>query len=90
MYDDEADSEFISKYEPVYRAGNSGGTKTGSKATPTLGQRLEVVGSVDDSPLDVKWYGYDIQKIIDARYAAKLPCADDHNRHKERLKLAHA
>ena len=61
MYDDEADSEFISKYEPVYRAGNSGGTKTGSKATPTLGQRLEVVGSVDDSPLDVKWYGYDIQ-----------------------------
>ena len=36
----------------------------------------------------VKWHGYDIQKIIDARYAAKLPCADDHNRHKESLKLA--
>ena len=88
MYDDEADSEFISKYEPVYRAGNSGGTKTGSKATSALGQGLEAVGSVDDSPLDVKWYGYDIQKIIDARYAAKLPCADDHNRHKESLKLA--
>ena len=88
MYDDDADSEFISKYEPVYRAGNSGGTKTGSKATSALGQGLEAVGSVDDSPLDVKWYGYDIQKIIDARYAAKLPCADDHNRHKESLKLA--
>jgi hypothetical protein len=43
---------------------------------------------VDDGPLDVKWHGYDVQKIIDARYAAKLPCADDHNRHKESLKLA--
>ncbi len=34
------------------------------------------------------WRGYDLQKIIDARYAAKLPCADDSNRHKESLKLA--
>ena len=88
MYDDEPDSEFISKYEPVYRAGNSGGTKSGAQAAKTSGQGLEAVGTVDDSPLDVKWHGYDIQKIIDARYAAKLPCADDHNRHKESLKLA--
>ena len=36
----------------------------------------------------LKWHGYDVQKIIDARYAAKLPCADDSNRHKESLKLA--
>ena len=34
------------------------------------------------------WRGYDVQKIIDARYAAKLPCADDSNRHNESLKLA--
>ena len=88
MYDDEPDSEFISKYEPVYRAGNSGGTKNGTQAAKTSGQGLEAVGTVDDCPLDVKWHGYDIQKIIDARYAAKLPCADDHNRHKESLKLA--
>ena len=88
MYDDEPDSEFISKYEPVYRAGNSGGTKSGAQAAKTSGQGLEAVGTVDDGPLDVKWHGYDIQKIIDARYAAKLPCADDHNRHKESLKLA--
>ena len=88
MYDDEPDSEFISKYEPVYRAGNSGGTKSGAQAAKTSGQGLEAVGTVDDSPVDVKWHGYDIQKIIDARYAAKLPCADDHNRHKESLKLA--
>ena len=88
MYDDDADSEFIKKYEPVYRAGNSGGTKGGAQANKTSGQGLEAVGTVDDSPVDVKWHGYDVQKIIDARYAAKLPCADDHNRHKESLKLA--
>jgi hypothetical protein len=34
------------------------------------------------------WHGYDIQGIIDQRYADKLPCADDSNRHKESLKLA--
>ena len=88
MYDDEPDSEFISKYEPVYRAGNSGGAKTGTQTSQVVGQGLEALGTVDDGPLDVKWHGYDIQKIIDARYAAKLPCADDHNRHKESLKLA--
>ena len=88
MYDDDADSEFIKKYEPVYRAGNSGGTKSGAQANKTSGQGLENVGTVDDSPVDVKWHGYEVQKIIDARYAAKLPCADDHNRHKESLKLA--
>ena len=74
LYEDDPDEAFINQYEPVYRAGNSGGTKTGSKATQTLGQRLEAVGTVDDGPLDVTWQGYDIQKIIDARYADKLPC----------------
>ena len=34
------------------------------------------------------WRGYDVQSIIDARYADKLPCAEDSNRHKESLKLA--
>ena len=34
------------------------------------------------------WQGYDVQGIIDQRYADKLPCADDSNRHKESLKLA--
>ena len=88
MYDDDADSEFIKKYEPVYRAGHSGGTKAGVQPSQVVGQGPETLGTVDDSPVDVKWYGYDVQKIIDARYAAKLPCADDHNRHKESLKLA--
>ena len=36
----------------------------------------------------IKWRGYDIQSIIDARYADKLLCAADSNRHNESLKLA--
>ena len=36
----------------------------------------------------IKWRGYDVQSIIDARYADKLPCGEDSNRHKESLKLA--
>ena len=36
----------------------------------------------------VMWRGYDVQSIIDQRYAAKLPCAADSNRHTESLKLA--
>ena len=36
-----------------------------------------------------KWLGYDIQTIIDRRYAQKMPCAADSNRHKESLKLAY-
>ena len=35
-----------------------------------------------------KWRGYDIQSIIDQRYARKLPCEADSNRHNESLKLA--
>ena len=36
----------------------------------------------------ITWLGYQVQKIIDARFAAKLPCKEDSNRHKESLKLA--
>uniref|UniRef100_UPI0009DDF234 hypothetical protein n=1 Tax=Prevotella sp. P6B1 TaxID=1410613 RepID=UPI0009DDF234 len=43
---------------------------------------------VDDKNVGIKWRGYDIQRIIDERYRAKLPCADDSNRHNESLKLA--
>ena len=34
------------------------------------------------------WRGYDVQSIIDQRYASKLPCEADSNRHTESLKLA--
>ena len=37
---------------------------------------------------NIKWRGYDLQTIIDQRYADKLPCKDDSNRHAESLKLA--
>ena len=36
----------------------------------------------------IKWRGYDVQSIIDARYGDKLPCKADSNRHAESLKLA--
>ena len=36
----------------------------------------------------LKWRGYEIQSIIDARYGDKLPCKADSNRHAESLKLA--
>ena len=88
MYEDEADEEFIRKYEPEYRAGNSGGTKAGSKANKPVGQRAQDVESVDGEPVSLTWRGYDIQSIIDQRYADRLPCAEDSNRHTESLKLA--
>ena len=46
------------------------------------------VGQVDAEPVSLTWRGYDVQSIIDARYADKLPCAADSNRHTESLKLA--
>ena len=42
----------------------------------------------NNKSLDIKWRGYDIQRIIDCRYGDKLPCKDDSNRHTESLKLA--
>ena len=90
MYEDEPDEEFISKYEPEYRAGHSDSAKTGSKTNQTAGQRAEAQRPVDDGQVGnpVMWRGYDVQSIIDARFSDKLPCADDHNRHAESLKLA--
>jgi len=43
---------------------------------------------VDNKDLGINWRDYDIQRIIDERYGAKLPCASDSNRHNESLKLA--
>ena len=51
--------------------------------------KLSKLSSEKNSDLSsIKWRGYDIQSIIDQRYADKLPCAEDSNRHKESLKLA--
>ena len=83
--------EFAKKYDAEYRAGQSGATspdlpkgKEGLRAsesgrhTPPLEGQGEVL----------TWKGYDVQSIIDCRYADKLPCAADSNRHTESLKLA--
>jgi hypothetical protein len=45
-------------------------------------------GQVDAGAVSLTWKGYDVQSIIDCRYADKLPCAADSNRHTESLKLA--
>ena len=51
--------------------------------------KLSKLSSEKNSDLSsIKWRGYDVQSIIDARYADKLPCAADSNRHNESLKLA--
>ena len=72
------------------------GPQAKSQATSLLGQTpANSQGQTpesSDNPCNpcqkIMWQGYDVQGIIDARYARKLPCAEDSNRHKESLKLA--
>ena len=80
--------EFGNKYDAEYRAGHSRGAATDAVANKTVKQGSETVGDVDAESVPIKWRGYDLQSIIDARYAGKLPCAADSNRHNESLKLA--
>ena len=82
--------DFAEKYNSDYRAGRSGDTKTDVVANQSVKQVSAEGGHVDAEQVSnpVMWRGYDIQRIIDARYAAKLPCEADSNRHNESLKLA--
>ena len=80
--------EFADKYEPDYRANHSAATKTVAVASQKAESRSGSVSPVDDQPVELKWRGYDLQSIVDARYAGKLPCKADSNRHTESLKLA--
>ena len=76
--------EFCEKYDAEYREGHSMATDIRTNRTESA---EKVVKSC--SPLqEIKWRGYDIQSIINQRYADKLPCKDDSNRHAESLKLA--
>ena len=76
--------EFGEKYDADYREGHSMATDIRTNRTESA---EKVVKSC--SPLqEIKWRGYDIQSIINQRYADKLPCKDDSNRHAESLKLA--
>ena len=91
--------EFSERYDALYRDGHSQatmahevkqpgtvlcGAKRQSRALPMFDAR-QTERTVPDC---LTWRGYDVQKIIDARYGDKLPCADDSNRHTESLKLA--
>ena len=91
------------KTQPLYHefptdggADSSANTKAAAVASKKTESGPAPVGQVDakgNEELRIKneeckWRGYDVQSIIDQRYAAKLPCADDSNRHKESLKLA--
>ena len=76
--------EFGEKYDAEYREGHSMATDIRTNRTESA---EKVVKSC--SPLqEIKWRGYDIQSIINQRYADKLPCQADSNRHTESLKLA--
>ena len=85
-------SAAVATQDAVQGAGNVG---------PVDGLRVEgVKGGSEKGGTDVRespsqsdaeklmWRGYDVQSIIDCRYADKLPCAADSNRHTESLKLA--
>ena len=101
-YDEEFDKKFTESYrekktQPLYHqfpgdrgADGDGSAKGGAVAVKSAEQGAGDVGPLDDEQVrsKVMWHGFDIQKIIDSRYAAKLPCADDSNRHTESLKLA--
>ena len=95
--------DFAEKFGTEYRANHSGATKTTAVAAApvTLGLPLategtQEQGSGEERTVDAEqvennhviWRGYDLQSIIDQRYADKLPCAADSNRHTESLKLA--
>ena len=80
--------EFAEKYDAEYRAGHSGAAAPVAVANTSDKQGSIEDGQVAAESVPLKWRGYDVQSIIDQRYADKLPCKDDSNRHAESLKLA--
>ena len=100
-YDETFDKEFTPMYrdkktQPLYHqfptddsAAGTNLTVSAAVASKGVESGSGDVGQVDDTPVEVlKWRGYDVQSIIDARYGSKLPCQADSNRHTESLKLA--
>ena len=91
--------EFAEKYDSLYRDGHSQGSRENELGTDFTDLHGLNNSAADNSSVsqnesrvnpcqEIKWRGYDVQSIIDARYADKLPCAADSNRHTESLKLA--
>ena len=93
------DEEFDKEYTPMYRDKKTQPLhhefETHPQPLPVSEGSDKSQGQEHTTPLHNRegmgeslWRGYDIQPIIDARFADKLPCATDSNRHKESLKLA--
>ena len=97
-YDEEFDKRFTNDYrekrtQPLYHQfdadskTNTNNTNQTNKVVLTNTDRTDGTDN-KESCSEIKWRGYDVQRIIDARYETKLPCSEDNNRHKESLKLA--
>ena len=89
-YRDEKTQPINHRFDTDDGADGSIHSKSAALSNKAAQEGAGTVGSVDDQPLGdgVKWRGYDIQTIIDARFSDKLPCKEDSNRHNESLKLA--
>ena len=100
-YNEEFDKRFTPEYrqkktQPIHLQFNTGDIPAAvhKPQGAAVASKDAQQGAGDGSTLDVqgvagiKWKGYDVQSIIDARYGDKLPCAEDSNRHSESLKLA--
>lgn len=94
-YDEEYDKKFTPQYregktQPQHHKFNADGTALAAEDAMQGNKELMPVdaGSVE-SVNDVKWKGYEVQKIIDARYSGnKRPTAESKSRHAESLRLA--
>ena len=89
-YRDEKTQPINHRFDTDDGADGSIHSKSAALSNKAAQEGSGTVGSVDDQSLGngVKWRGYDLQTIIDARFGDKLPCKDDSNRHNESLKLA--
>jgi hypothetical protein len=89
-YRDEKTQPINHRFDTDDGADGSIHSKSAALSNKAAQEGAGTVGSVDDQSLGngVKWRGYDLQTIIDARFGDKLPCKEDSNRHNESLKLA--
>ena len=89
-YRDEKTQPINHRFDTDDGADGSIHSKSAAVSNKAAQEGAGTVGSVDDQSLGdgVKWRGYNLQTIIDARFGDKLPCKEDSNRHNESLKLA--
>ena len=103
-YDQDFDKRFTNDYrekktQPLHHqfSADDGAADSDNAQTAAVADGPAVGGAGKDGQVDAasvspvgngQWRNYDIQRIIDARYGDKLPCAADSNRHNESLKLA--